>query len=59
MKNIFVAIKNFFNEEDGPTAVEYDILVAVIIAVVFVEAGYLGQQTSDLWANNVSKILAL
>ena len=58
MKKIFAAFKNFLNEEDGPTAVEYGVMLALIIAIVFVAASFLGVSTSSLWANSLSKILA-
>jgi pilus assembly protein Flp/PilA len=37
----------FFKEEDGATAVEYGLMVALIAVAVIVAAGALGTATSD------------
>ena len=49
MQKFIVAVKNFFNEEDGPTAVEYGVMVALIAAVVIAGAGLLGTATNDVF----------
>lgn len=54
MKNITESIKNFLKEEDGPTAVEYAVMMALIIVVCMGTIATLGgeantkfQQVSD------------
>ena len=49
MKKFFVVVKNFLTEEDGPTAVEYGVMVALIAAVVIVGATLLGVNTNLLF----------
>ncbi|MFO7559461.1 MAG: Flp family type IVb pilin [Desulfobacterales bacterium] len=49
-------IINFFTEEDGATAVEYAIMVAVIALVVIVGAGALGLSTNATFTNAASQI---
>ncbi len=53
---LIVAVKNFLNEEDGPTAVEYGVMVALIAAVVVAGATLLGTQT-DLVFTNVANTI--
>ena len=49
MQKFIVAVKNFFNEEDGPTAVEYGVMVALIAAVVVAGATLLGANTNAVF----------
>jgi pilus assembly protein Flp/PilA len=44
---------NFLKEEDGPTAVEYAVMLALIIAVVLAAVANIGGTTSDMY-NNLS-----
>ena len=57
MQKFIVAVKNFFNEEDGPTAVEYGVMVALIAAVVVAGATLLGTSTNGVF-NAVAAIIA-
>jgi pilus assembly protein Flp/PilA len=43
----------FLKEEDGPTAVEYAVMLALIIAVLFAAISNIGGTTSGMY-NNVS-----
>ena len=52
-------IRRFIAEEDGPTAVEYGVLLALVAGVVIVGAGLLGANVNALWASNVAIILAI
>ncbi len=59
MQKFIVAVKNFFSEEDGPTAVEYGVMVALIAAVVIIGATLLGVNTNiifDAVANKIGPI---
>ena len=40
-------IRRFLTEEDGPTAVEYAVLLALIVAVCITSVGILAQATGD------------
>ena len=44
MSALMEGILNFWKEEDGATAVEYGVLVALIIAAVVIIIAALGQQ---------------
>ena len=47
MKSLKHSIDSFLTDEDGASAVEYGLLVAVIVAVVVVAAKNLGTVTSS------------
>jgi len=42
----------FFQEEDAATAVEYAVMLAMIIMVCIGAVATVGQQTANLWADN-------
>lgn len=46
-----------FQEEEGATAVEYAVMLGLIIVVCFVAVATLGQTTSELWSTNNGQIL--
>lgn len=50
------AIKRFLNDESGPTAVEYAVMVALIIVVAIGAVTLLGQKTSSTF-NNTATVL--
>ena len=39
---------NFLKEEDGPTAVEYAVMLALILITTFAAIGTIGYETSQL-----------
>jgi pilus assembly protein Flp/PilA len=49
-------ILSFLREEDGPTAVEYAVMLALIIAVCIAAIGTVGQRASTLWGSDSSEI---
>ncbi|REK17261.1 MAG: Flp family type IVb pilin [Planctomycetota bacterium] len=49
-------IKRFLTSEDGPTAVEYAVMLALIIIVCLVSIQTLGSNTSTTF-NNISNSL--
>ena len=53
---LFKKIRKFLICEDGPTAVEYGVMVALIAAVVVAGATLLGTQT-DLVFTNVANTI--
>lgn len=42
MKNFADSVVNFLKEEDGPTAVEYAVMLALIIVVCLAAVGSIG-----------------
>ena len=49
MKNIQLAIKRFWADEEGVTAIEYGLLAALIAVAIIVGAGFLGTNLNDLF----------
>jgi pilus assembly protein Flp/PilA len=47
MRRLLTLAKKFLTEESGPTAVEYAVMLALIIIVCFVAIGLVGQKTSQ------------
>ena len=43
----------FLREEDGPTAVEYAVMLALIIVVIIAAVSAIGGETNDMY-NNLS-----
>jgi len=56
MRNFLVAVKEFMVAEDGPTAVEYAVMLALIIVVCIVAIGQLGTNASATFSNVATKI---
>ncbi len=51
MKEAFQAVKQFITSEDGPTAVEYAVMLALIIVVAVATIGPLGQTIKGIFGN--------
>ena len=47
MKNAMNVVKTFLTEEDGPTAVEYAVMLALIIVVCIVAVRAIGTNASS------------
>lgn len=47
MNSFISAVKGFFFDEDGATAVEYGVMVALIAAAIVTIVYYVGQQVKD------------
>ena len=47
MKNFADGIVKFLKEEDGPTAVEYAVMLALIVVVCLTAIGTLGSNAND------------
>ncbi len=50
MRNYLDAIVSFTNREDGPTAVEYAVILAFIVVVCLAGVAFIGFGTSDLFS---------
>jgi pilus assembly protein Flp/PilA len=48
---MFSKILQFLREEEGPTAVEYAVMLALIVVVCLVAIAYLGQGASKSFSN--------
>ena len=58
MKKAFQAVKHFITSEDGPTAVEYAVLVALIIIVAIAGITLLGENVNQLFTNAAGNLPA-
>jgi pilus assembly protein Flp/PilA len=47
MKSLVTSVKRFLTSEDGPTAVEYAVMLALIIVVCILAITQLGQQANN------------
>jgi len=51
MKKWVAKVKNFLKAEDGPTAVEYAVMLALIIVVCIAAISSLGSNASNTFSN--------
>ena len=51
-------LKHFLRSEDGPTVVEYAVMIALIIAVCIGAITLVGGGTYDFWQNNKNQLEA-
>lgn len=56
MKEILAVFKRLLRDEEGATAVEYGVLVALIIAVCVVIIGVLGGMINDAFQSVVDEL---
>ena len=52
---LYLAFKNRLSSEEGATAVEYALMIALIALVVVLAVTYLGQQTNSVYDNDTLK----
>ncbi len=52
-------IKQFLKNEDGPTAVEYAVMVALIVAACLTSIGLLSQETANSYDNSAAQLNAV
>ena len=50
MRKIFESVKNFMKREDGPTAVEYAVMLALIIVVCIAAITTLGSNANSTFS---------
>ena len=58
MRSSIQAVKQFLRSEDGPTAVEYAVVVALIILVAIAGITLLGQNVNQLFNNAAGNLPA-
>jgi len=51
MKKVLTWVRNFVNKEDGPTAVEYAVMLALIIVVCIAAITTLGQNANSIFTS--------
>ncbi len=56
MKRLVQKVVRFLKKEDGPTAVEYAVMLALIIVVCLVAITTLGSQANDTFSNVGNKL---
>ena len=57
MTNLKQAVKNFWNDEEGATAIEYGLLASLIAVVIIVGASLLGTNLNQLF-NDIATCLS-
>ena len=58
MKRLIQKVARFLKKEDGPTAVEYAVMLALIIVVCLVAITTLGSQANNTFSNVGNKLQA-
>ena len=56
MSQFFNSVKTFLKSEDGPTSVEYCVMMAFIFLVCFAAIGQLGETTHGLYDTTLGAI---
>ena len=56
MRSLTKKFVNFLKKEDGPTAVEYAVMLALIIVVCIAAVSALGTAASKTFANNATTL---
>ena len=58
MRTLCDSVRRFLLSEDGPTAVEYAVMMMVIFLIVIGSIGAVGQTTARIFQNNANKLPA-
>lgn len=56
MKPFLNSIKRFLKSDDGPTSVEYCVMMAFIFLVCFMAIGELGETTHELYTDTLKEL---
>ncbi len=56
MQNFFKSVNNFLASEDGPTAVEYAVMLALIVVVCLTAISAIGTNASTTFTNVSDKL---
>lgn len=56
MNQLLQSVKKFLKSDDGPTAVEYCVMMAFIFLVCFAAIGQLGDTTHGLYEDSLAEI---
>jgi len=58
MRSLKHLLKDFLNQEDGPTAVEYGVMLSLIITVVWGAVSTVGTKTNSSFASASSALVS-
>jgi pilus assembly protein Flp/PilA len=56
MSQLLNSVKTFLKSDDGPTSVEYCVMMAFIFLVCFAAIGELGATTKELYSDSLAEI---
>lgn len=56
VRTLFNQIRSFLRNDDGPTAVEYAVMLAAILMVVIGTVRQIGSTSGGIWTNNNQKM---
>ena len=56
MRSLVKQLRRFLNDEDGPTAVEYAVMLAFIILVCITAIQTVGSRTNDIFVDMEAKM---
>lgn len=56
MSQFLQSVKKFLQSDDGPTSVEYCVMMAFIFLVCFAAIGQLGETTHGLYEDSLAEI---
>lgn len=56
MSQFLNSVKTFLKSEDGPTSVEYCVMLAFVFLVVIFGIGQLGQTTHELYTESLDEM---
>jgi pilus assembly protein Flp/PilA len=56
MQTLKRRVRRFLADQDGATATEYAVMLALILLAVIAVIGSFGSSTSGIWANDVNQI---
>ncbi|HOP78103.1 MAG TPA: Flp family type IVb pilin [Thermogutta sp.] len=57
-KRLFSTFKRLFRDETAATAVEYAVMLALIIAVMMGTISQFGSETHGLWSGSIDRLTA-
>ncbi len=56
MRSFIPIVRSLLTSDDGPTAVEYAVLLMAILMMVIVTVGVLGSTSGGMWTQNQTKL---
>ena len=56
MSQLLNSVKTFLKSDDGPTSIEYCVMMAFIFLVCFAAIGVLGETTYELFTDSLAEI---
>jgi len=56
VRSLIPLFRSLFTDDDGPTAVEYAVMLAAILLAVIGTVGAIGSTSGGIWADNHQKM---